>query len=77
MKFKELDVVVLDRDLPEHRLLKGDVGTIVHCYGQDGLELEFVRGSGRTEACLTLAIEDVRPIGDQDLIAVRRREPSS
>ena len=26
---------------------------------------------------LTLAIEDVRPIGDQDLLAVRRREPSS
>jgi hypothetical protein len=72
MSFQELDVVVLDRDLPGHGLRKGDLGTVVQLYGSDGLELEFVRASGRTEACLTLAVADVRPIGDGDLFAVRR-----
>ena len=28
----ELDMVVLTRDLSEHGLQKGDVGTIVHVY---------------------------------------------
>ena len=34
MKFQELDTVVLDRDLPEHGLRKGDLGAIVMTYGQ-------------------------------------------
>ena len=29
---EELDVVVLARDVPEHGLCKGDVGTMVHRY---------------------------------------------
>jgi hypothetical protein len=28
----ELDLVALKRDMPEHGLRKGDVGTVVHCY---------------------------------------------
>lgn len=77
MSFRELDVVVLDRDLPEHRLCKGDLGTVVQLYGSDGLELEFVRASGHTETCLTLSVGDVRPIGDGDLLAVRQLDPSA
>jgi hypothetical protein len=38
------------------------------------MEVEFVAASGRTEALLTLRIEDIRPIGDRDLIAVRSLE---
>ncbi|HHM13065.1 MAG TPA: DUF4926 domain-containing protein, partial [Planctomycetaceae bacterium] len=32
MRFKELDTVVLKRDLPEQGLRKGDLGGVVHVY---------------------------------------------
>ena len=71
MKFAVLDTVVLDRDLPEHDLRRGDLGAVVEVYEPDGLEVEFVRASGRTQALVELTTKDVRAIGDQDLIAVR------
>jgi hypothetical protein len=69
--FKALDTVVLDRDLPEHGLRRGDLGAVVDVYPPDGLEVEFVVASGRTQALLTLQVSDVRSVGDHDLIAVR------
>ena len=72
MRFKELDTVVLNRDLPEHGLLKGDLGAVVQVYEPDGLEVEFVSASGRTEALVTLRDADVRSVADGDLIAVRQ-----
>jgi hypothetical protein len=71
MSFKELDTVVLDRDLPEHGLRRGDLGAVVHVYRPDGLEVEFVTASGRTQALVTLTVGDVRAVSDQDLISVR------
>lgn len=71
MKFKELDTVVLDRDLPREGLRRGDLGAVVQVYSPDGLEVEFVTASGRTQALVTLREEDVRSVGDKDLIAVR------
>jgi len=71
MNFQELDTVVLDRDLPEHSLRRGDLGAVVHVYKPDGLEVEFVTASGRPQALVTLKVEDVRPVSDQDLISVR------
>lgn len=72
MTFQELETVVLDRDLPEHGLRCGDLGAVVGIYAPDELEVEFVRASGLTEACVTLAESDVRAPGDGDLLAVRR-----
>lgn len=71
MSFKELQTVVLNRDLPELGLRKGDLGAVVHVYEPDGLEVEFVSASGRTEALVTLKVVDVRAVADTDLIAVR------
>ena len=71
MSFKTLDVVVLERDLPASSLKRGDLGTVVEVYEPDGLEVEFVTASGKTEALLTLKTADVRPVGDSDLMAVR------
>jgi hypothetical protein len=40
---RELDTVVLTHDIPEHSLKKGDVGAVVHCYGDGAAwEAEFV-----------------------------------
>ena len=71
MQFKLLDTVVLDRDLPEHGLRRGDLGAVVEVYEPDGLEVEFVTASGKTEALVTLTVGDVREVEDRDLVSVR------
>jgi hypothetical protein len=71
MTFRLLDTVVLTRDLPEHGLRSGDLGAIVEVYEPDGIEVEFVYASGRTQAVVTLQTQDVRPVQDTDLITVR------
>lgn len=71
MQFKELDTVVLDRDLPEHGLRKGDLGAVVQVYAPDHFDIEFVTASRRSQALVTLSAADVRGVGDQDLVAVR------
>jgi hypothetical protein len=71
MMYRVLDTVVLDRDLPEHGLRSGDLGAVVQVYEPDGVEIEFVTASGKTQALVTLNVRDVRPVQDSDLIAVR------
>ena len=71
MKPRVLDPVVLEKDLPSQGLRRGDVGGVVEVYEPDGLEVEFVTGSGRTQALLTLKVDDVRLITDTDILAVR------
>jgi hypothetical protein len=69
--FNLLDTVVLDRDLPEHGLSRGDLGAVVDVYPPYGLEVEFVLASGKTQALVTVRQGDVRAVADADLIAVR------
>ena len=71
MKLAELDTVVLNHDLPEHGLRAGDLGAVVEVYRDDGVEVEFVRASGLTKALLTLKVGDLRPVAENDLLAVR------
>ena len=71
MTYHLLDTVVLDRDLPEHGLRKGDLGAVVEVYDSHAVEVEFVRASGKTQDVVTLATSDVRPVLDNDLVAVR------
>jgi hypothetical protein len=73
--FRELDTVVLDRDLPEHGLRRGDLGAVVHVHAADTYEVEFVRASGDTEALVTLRAADLRAVADADLVAVRAATP--
>jgi hypothetical protein len=56
---RELDTVVLMRDLEGYDLTRGDVGAVVHCY-KDGVtfEVEFVTGEGATIAVVTLSQQD-------------------
>jgi hypothetical protein len=73
--FRELDTVVLIRDIPEAGLRSGDLGAVVQVYGDEALEVEFVTAAGRTQALLTLPITDVRAVRDDDLLAVRTSPP--
>lgn len=71
MKVKVADTVVLDHDLPEHGLRSGDLGAIVEVLPNSLLIVEFVVGSGRTQALVDLSADEVRPIGPDDMPSVR------
>ena len=71
MNVNLLDTVVLVRDLPELGLKAGDVGAVVEIYEPDGVEVEFVKGSGETQALVTLGLADVRTIADSEILSVR------
>ena len=73
--YRTREAVVLTRDLPEHKLRKGDLGTVVEVYWAGGVEVEFLTASGRTAAVVTLDTQDVRPGSDDDLMAVRPSRP--
>ena len=73
--FRELDTVVLARDVPEAGLRAGDLGAVVQVYASDALEVEFMTASGRTQSLQTLRPEDVRPVRDDDLLVVRPTGP--
>ena len=71
MTFRELETVILERDILERGLRKGDLGAVVELYEPDGLDVEFVRASGKTQALVTLHTSDVRGVRDEDLVSVR------
>ena len=74
--FKELETVVLVRDLPEAGLRAGDLGAVVQVYSPEAFEVEFVKAAGGTQALVTLGVEDLRAVRDDDLLAVRSAEPA-
>lgn len=72
----ERDMVVLSNDLTEHGLQKGDVGAVVHVYGEGkAYEVEFVTAEGRTVAVLTLTGVDIRPMAAGEILHVREVAP--
>jgi uncharacterized protein DUF4926 len=69
---RELDSVVLTVDLPEHRLRKGDVGTVVLLHDGRGYEVEFMTLNGETLAVVSLDHSRVRPIGGGEIANARQ-----
>jgi hypothetical protein len=65
---KEHDRVVLTSPVPNHRLEIGDVGTVVHVYG-DGtaFEVEFMTLDGHTAVVATVAADAIRPVTDREI----------
>lgn len=69
---EELDDVVLTCDLPEHRLTRGDIGTVVLIHqGGKGSEVEFTTLDGETVAIVTLMANQVRPCKPREIAHVR------
>lgn len=69
---REHERAILTIDLPEHRLKAGDVGTIVHVYGEDqGYEMEFFTVDGNTLAVVTVSVAHVRPVGTLEVLHAR------
>jgi hypothetical protein len=67
-KLRLLDTVALLDDLPEHKLKRGEVGTVVEILPPDAYEIEFSDDEGRTYA--ELALRD-----DQLVLLHNRGEP--
>jgi hypothetical protein len=69
---KELDTVVLTRDLPEAGLRRGDIGAVVLVHGAgEAFDVEFVSLDGETIALETLTPADIRP-GEREILHARR-----
>ena len=68
---RELDMVALTRDIDDHGLVEGDIGAVVHKYGREGFEVEFVTAEGKTIAVLTLRKDDVRALRGREILHVR------
>lgn len=71
MTLRELDTVVLLRDLPAHDLRRGDLGAIVTVLAPTRFTVEFVRVSGRTRALVDVDGSDIRAMEGSDIPAVR------
>ncbi|WP_373498408.1 DUF4926 domain-containing protein [Desulfococcus sp.] len=70
---KELDTVVLTRDITEYGLKTGDIGAIVNaCKDGNGFETEFIAGNGGTIAVVTLMARDIRLMKESEILHVRK-----
>ena len=69
---QELEDVVLETDLPEHGLRRGDIGTVVLIHRESqGYEVEFTTLDGETVAVVTLLAAQVRPAHKREIAHVR------
>lgn len=71
-KYRELETIVLTRDIKEHGLKEGDMGAVVNVYDDgNAAEVEFVTAKGRTIALVTLKASDIRSTKSDDVLHVR------
>jgi hypothetical protein len=69
---RELDDVILESDLPERGLARGDVGTVVLVHGAGaGYEVEFTALDGETVAIVTLSAPQVRAVRSGEIAHAR------
>jgi len=69
---QELDTVVLTENIPDLKLLKGDIGTVVLIHnGGEGYEVEFITLGGDTIAVATLFPSQIRMIREMEIANAR------
>ena len=70
---QELERVALTEDLPEHSLKIGDIGMIVHVYGDHkGYEVEFVTLNGELVALVSVYPSQIRQLESDEIASARR-----
>jgi hypothetical protein len=78
MKYKLFEEVVLKKDIPEKKLRRGDVATIVEHHhvsgGEDGYSLEIFNALGDTISVITIAESAIAPIKKDEIFSVRSLE---
>ena len=68
-RIKLLDVVALTEDLPNRKLRRGQVGTVVERLDPGAFEVEFTDNDGRTFASLALKASQLLVLHYQPLEA--------
>jgi len=78
MTYKLFEEVVLKKDMPEKRLRRGDVATIVEYHpvydGEDGYSLEIFNALGDTISVITISESAIEPITKDEIFSVRSLE---
>jgi hypothetical protein len=70
---QELERVALTDDLPEHGLKAGDIGMVVHVYGEhQGYEVEFVTVNGELVALVSVYPSQIRQLEGDEIASARR-----
>ena len=73
---KEHDLVVLGAAVPDEGLVAGDVGTVVHIYGDgQAFEVEFTTLEGKTAAVITVEASQIRQVGHREISHARELAP--
>jgi hypothetical protein len=77
MKFTLYEEAVLTKDIPEEKLIKGDLATIVDFHpvadGEDGYSLEVFNALGDTIAVITVAESSLAPLTENVIFNARER----
>lgn len=69
---QELDSVVITENIPNLKLVKGDIGTVVLVHHDgEGYEVEFMTLSGNTIAVATLFPQQIRMIHEMEIANAR------
>jgi hypothetical protein len=63
MKISAFDSVVVMRNLPEHGLVRGDVGDVLQVHQPNEVRVQFISPVGRPTTIVTLHEEDVSVAG--------------
>jgi hypothetical protein len=75
MKYKLFEEAVLLKDIPQKRLKKGDVATIVEHHpvsdGEDGYSLEVFNALGDTIAVITVPESAITSLNENEIFRVR------
>lgn len=69
---KEFDKIILNVDLPQSGLERGDIGNVVMVYNNgEGYEVEFITFDGKTVAVETLLASQIRKVSHKEIPHVR------
>jgi len=69
---EEHSSVILNEDLPDAGLFKGDIGIVVHVHqGGKAYEVEFLTMAGETVAVRTLESSQIQAVGPKMIPHVR------
>ncbi len=75
MSYKLFEEVVLAKDIPEKRLKKGDVATVVEHHpvpdGEEGYSLEIFNARGDTVAVITVPHSAIEPLTEDEIFSIR------
>jgi hypothetical protein len=69
--YRELDTIVLTKDLGSRGLQAGDVGVVMYVYSGKAIEAKFA-AAGTTRVVVTLSTDEFRPADRNDLLVARR-----